>query len=60
LYTIVNDKIYRGNSTSYNDCMFTVNSNKIYRGNSTSYNDCIATIDGMCKLSVLVCIIGPY
>ena len=37
-------KIYKGNSTSYSDCLYTLSGDKIYRGNSTSYSDCLYTI----------------
>lgn len=49
LFTALNmssqTKIYRGNSTNYNDCLYTIQGHKIYRGNSTNYNDCLFTLD---------------
>lgn len=38
-------KIYRGNSTSYFDCLLTYKEDKVYKGNSTSYFDCLTTIE---------------
>ncbi len=38
-------KVYKGNSTSYSDCIFTINDDKIYTGNSTSYSDCLLTFN---------------
>ena len=53
-------RIYKGNSTSYSDCLFTVNGEKVYHGNSTSYSDCIATVDGIVKYFLVAVLVGPY
>jgi hypothetical protein len=46
LPALAQTKIYKGNSTSYSECMHTISENKIYRGNSSSYSDCLFTING--------------
>jgi hypothetical protein len=54
------NKVYKGNSTSYSDCLLTIDGKKVYQGNSTSYSDCLATIDGILKYSIVAILIGPY
>ena len=44
-FTMAQTKLYRGNSTSYSDCLFTLQANKVYMGNSTSYSDCQYTFE---------------
>lgn len=39
-------KIYKGNSSSYSDCLYTLTKDKIYSNNSTSYSDCVFTVNG--------------
>ena len=53
-------KIYKGNSTSYSNCLFTFKEQKVYQGNSTSYSDCIISIQGEFNKAVIAVLIGPY
>jgi len=41
LYTFLNDRIYKGNSTMSSDLLYTIYENGIYIGNSTISSDCL-------------------
>jgi hypothetical protein len=52
--------VYKGNSTSYFDCITTIDKSKVYRGNSTNYFDCILTVDGLIPEALLAILAGTF
>lgn len=55
IFTIENNKIYKGNSTSSFDIVYIIQDNKIYKGDSASFsNNIIYTVNKSTNIYMLI------